>query len=529
MDRRPTITARVALSLAAAAIAALVVEGGSSLLRGRGVWLARGESNLDDWVVAWKRDADRFAAAARLEGIYKTHIDPFVRYTCRAAAGFEIRGVPVTTDELGMRKRPGAPPPEDALRVAVVGDSVAFGYGVRDDETLAARLEHHLNAAPAAPDSRRRPVACFTIASPGWNLRQSLRFLETHADAIRPDVVVLLPMNNDLYDADDVAESGHRFLSPDPAQREPLLLASANAASFLVLGSVAQRRARLGLGRDTAQTGPEVMTAGLSRESRDRYRVAAELVAALERRLTSAGGSLVRVRYVEEAFARRFDAALADLGVTTRPFRFFSHVARELTLGDDPHPNASTLDGMAHALSRVIGRAVFDPAFEPPPMRFPESFTATRIGADPSADESETLAAIDEAELRKLQPVFDPITAEGARQSYGGVNPDGTLGIRAKLALARAGGRVRIVLRPLPDRPDLAANAVEVFADGVAIGTVATGAGVSDDQATLELPTPADPRVVEIDLVAKRYGVTSLAGASQVASVRIVRIEVLPD
>lgn len=53
--------------------------------------------------------------------------------------------VPVTTNSLGLRgPEPG--PRTEKFRIAVLGDSHTFGSGLRDEETLPARLESELNA-----------------------------------------------------------------------------------------------------------------------------------------------------------------------------------------------------------------------------------------------------------------------------------------------------------------------------------------------------------------------------------------------
>jgi len=109
------------------------------------------------------------------------------------------------------------------------------------------------------------------------------------------------------------------------------------------------------------------------------------------------------------------------------------------------------------------------------------------------------------------------------------VNPDGTLGRRAKLVLSRTGNQLRVHLQSLVTRDDLVPNVFEVSADGVVLGNMESNTGTLDFEATFPLPANADARTIEIDVVALRCGVISLAGASQIASARVVRIEVLPD
>src|SRR5262249_23718084 len=132
------------------------------------------------------------------------------------------------TDELGMRARPGPPPAEDALRIVVLGDSVAFGFGLDDGDTLASQLERLL----AAPLGGR--AGCATVAVPSWNAQNAWRFLLDHLDRFRPDVVLYFPVENDLEDGYGVNEAGQRRTAEDPGSAEPLLHVRA-ARAFVTL------------------------------------------------------------------------------------------------------------------------------------------------------------------------------------------------------------------------------------------------------------------------------------------------------
>ena len=113
------------------------------------------------------------------------------------------------TDELGMRARAGPPPAADAPRIVVLGDSVAFGFGLGDEDTLAAQLERLLGGR----------VACSTVAVPSWNCQNAWRFLLDHLDRLRPDVVLYFPVENDLEDGYGVTEAGQRRTAEDRARR----------------------------------------------------------------------------------------------------------------------------------------------------------------------------------------------------------------------------------------------------------------------------------------------------------------------
>jgi hypothetical protein len=211
-------------------------------------------------------DRERDLAAARTPGPYRVPEDPLVSYTLKKDADLAfLEGkldVRVHTDELGLRARPGPPPPAEALRIVVLGDSVAFGLGLADDETLGAQLERLLAAALPA-----RPIACTTVAVPSWNGRNAWRFLLDHLEHFRPDIVLYLPIDNDLEDSYGVNEAGQRRTAEDPAVPLPLLHVRPEWA-YLVLRT---RELRAAGDDPVARIGPEVLDARLSPTSRWRF------------------------------------------------------------------------------------------------------------------------------------------------------------------------------------------------------------------------------------------------------------------
>jgi len=70
--------------------------------------------------------------------------------------------------------------------VVLLGDSVAFGWGLRVGEGIAAQTEARLDAT------------VWPVAAPGWNSVQEAAALELLGDALSPDVVVVLWVPNDV-------------------------------------------------------------------------------------------------------------------------------------------------------------------------------------------------------------------------------------------------------------------------------------------------------------------------------------------
>jgi GDSL-like Lipase/Acylhydrolase family len=97
----------------------------------------------------------------------------------------------VTTINAQGYRGAGLPPSKArALRIVLLGDSIAFGLEVGDDETFAAVLS-----------SRRHEVEVANLAVQGYDPGQELIRLEREGLPLKPDVVILsLCVSNDLAD-----------------------------------------------------------------------------------------------------------------------------------------------------------------------------------------------------------------------------------------------------------------------------------------------------------------------------------------
>ena len=98
-------------------------------------------------------------------------------------------------NSLGLREDEGVTPetlPEDALRVLCLGDSFVLGYGVQREDHLVDLLERELARGG-------RPVEVVNVGTEGWSTDQEVAWLEAHGEEWRPDLVLLLPYENDLY------------------------------------------------------------------------------------------------------------------------------------------------------------------------------------------------------------------------------------------------------------------------------------------------------------------------------------------
>lgn len=209
---------------------------------------------------------------------------------CDPQPGFRFRsGVSkISINALGLRGPEIVPEkPPGVRRVAIVGESSAFGYLVSDEQVAARLLE-------AALQKQGRQVEVLNAAVPGYNLNQSLvRFREVVAP-LKPDVVVAYLGWNDLayVVSDDPGAERFRFKKPAPAWERLL-------GHSMLYGFVAYR----------VLGGPVRMmpaAIGGTQPTRAGARVFHERLAQLADEVHAAGASLV---ICAQATAARTDAA----------------------------------------------------------------------------------------------------------------------------------------------------------------------------------------------------------------------------
>jgi hypothetical protein len=112
-------------------------------------------------------------------------------WASRSRTSLTLEGKRVTLNERGYRGRSLALPRTPRTRVVVLGDSIAFGLGVADDETFPSRL-----------DARHSWIEVANLAVQGYGPDQELLVLERDGLRLQPDVVVLaFCMANDLAES----------------------------------------------------------------------------------------------------------------------------------------------------------------------------------------------------------------------------------------------------------------------------------------------------------------------------------------
>ena len=81
------------------------------------------------------------------------------------------------------------PKPDDVYRVQIVGDSAAFGWGVRYDDMLPAELAGRVGG---------KQLEVMTLGVPGYTTVDELELFETLGQAYEPDLVVVWYSMNDV-------------------------------------------------------------------------------------------------------------------------------------------------------------------------------------------------------------------------------------------------------------------------------------------------------------------------------------------
>jgi lysophospholipase L1-like esterase len=124
-------------------------------------------------------------------------------------------GVPVRTNRFGYRgPQWETPKPPSRFRIAVLGDSQTFGFGVREEDTYPARLERRLR--DAFPD-RQWDVLNFGMV--GFTTAQEAELCSLDVRPHAPDLVLVGFFLNDV-DA-PVRQSDVVPAEPDPASPPP--------------------------------------------------------------------------------------------------------------------------------------------------------------------------------------------------------------------------------------------------------------------------------------------------------------------
>lgn len=125
--------------------------------------------------------------------------EPGAGYTLmKPGSRYQWQGIPVEINAHGLRNPETAyEKPEGTIRILNLGDSVAMGWGVREQENYGRRLQQRLNEQASGEGHQYEVI---NAAVPGWNLENELAYLQAEGLRYEPDLILLdLTIVNDIY------------------------------------------------------------------------------------------------------------------------------------------------------------------------------------------------------------------------------------------------------------------------------------------------------------------------------------------
>jgi hypothetical protein len=136
--------------------------------------------------------------------IYQPVDNKMVSYTFKPNFKGTAFGVDLNTNSLGFRGPEWLKEkPKDTYRIALIGDSHAAGYGVPYQQSVGQILTKSLNQTKY---NKNLTYEVLNFAVPAYNSTQQLAVFNQYALPYDPDLVIVLPCNND-HDPTPVADA----------------------------------------------------------------------------------------------------------------------------------------------------------------------------------------------------------------------------------------------------------------------------------------------------------------------------------
>jgi lysophospholipase L1-like esterase len=130
-----------------------------------------------------------------------------------ADKAFRTNSMGIRGPERTWRKPPGV------RRILILGDSIAFGYGVRYEDTFANRLENLLNQSKG-----RYQYEVINAGVPSYNTTQEVTYFLEEGILFEPDLVVLAFYWNDIHNKKNVKVDNLGHLIEESNKQRHVLL-----------------------------------------------------------------------------------------------------------------------------------------------------------------------------------------------------------------------------------------------------------------------------------------------------------------
>ena len=150
----------------------------------------------------------KLLSAQASDHCFYPHLDPDVGYVLnpymkRATWKGPRNGEGYAINSLGLRGEEIHPKEQGALRILLLGDSILFGWKLKEEHTLDSVMGAYLETR--FPDRR---IEVVTAALPSWNVLSEAAFLHNHFSVLQPDLIVWGLARNDIGDVSGVIPPG---------------------------------------------------------------------------------------------------------------------------------------------------------------------------------------------------------------------------------------------------------------------------------------------------------------------------------
>jgi len=150
------------------------------------------------------------------DNLHRAVDTPGVYYTYRADYHDQGFGVKLDTNNLGFRGTDWTvQKPDNTFRIAILGDSHAFGYGVAYEQTMAALLTQKLQQNQSDLN-----YELLNFAVDGYNTHQQLAVLKQQVLTYQINLAIIVPSSNDHDAAMVVDADGWQRTIPDGMSAE---------------------------------------------------------------------------------------------------------------------------------------------------------------------------------------------------------------------------------------------------------------------------------------------------------------------
>jgi len=184
---------RLLLVLASAVVGVVVAEVGLRVWTG--LTLRSGPGLEDGLERSAATSPNPDADTTSLRGLVRASSSPDLVYELKPGLDCRFKGTRVRTNSHGMRGRElSVAKADDVFRIAGLGDSVMFGWGVAEEDTYLRVLGQRLGSAVAGD----RQVEILNFAVPGYNTAMEVVAFRDKVRDFSPDLVVIHFVHNDL-------------------------------------------------------------------------------------------------------------------------------------------------------------------------------------------------------------------------------------------------------------------------------------------------------------------------------------------